>query len=51
MTPLVTLRGLGHCFGTRTVLRDVVDAIATTPTDRNDRPATPVVISSVTIAQ
>ena len=31
--------------------RDVVDAIATTPTDRNDRPATPVVISSVTIAQ
>ena len=23
MTPLVTLRGVGHCFGTRTVLRDV----------------------------
>ena len=29
--------------------RDVVDAIATTPTDRNDRPLDEVVISSVTI--
>ena len=31
--------------------RDVVDAIATTPTDRNDRPLDEVVISSVTIEQ
>ena len=29
--------------------RDVVDAIATTPTDRSDRPVEDVVISSVTI--
>jgi peptidyl-prolyl cis-trans isomerase A (cyclophilin A) len=31
--------------------RDVVDAIASTPTDRSDRPTDPVVISSVTIEQ
>lgn len=29
--------------------RDVVDAIATTPTDRSDRPLEPVVIESVTV--
>jgi len=29
--------------------RDVVDAIATTPTDRSDRPLDPVVIESVTV--
>jgi peptidyl-prolyl cis-trans isomerase A (cyclophilin A) len=29
--------------------RKVVDAIATTPTDRNDRPKEPVVISKITI--
>jgi peptidyl-prolyl cis-trans isomerase A (cyclophilin A) len=29
--------------------RDVVDAIATTPTARGDRPVTPVLLSSVTI--
>jgi peptidyl-prolyl cis-trans isomerase A (cyclophilin A) len=31
--------------------RDVVDAIATTPTDRSDRPLDEVVITSVTIEQ
>ena len=31
--------------------RDVVDAIATAPTDRSDRPKSDVVISSVTIEQ
>jgi len=30
--------------------RDVVDAIATTPTDRSDRPTEPVVIESVDVA-
>ncbi len=30
--------------------KKVVDAIATTPTDRNDRPQDPVVIESVTVA-
>ncbi len=30
--------------------KGVVDAIATTPTDRRDRPTTPVVINSVTVA-
>jgi peptidyl-prolyl cis-trans isomerase A (cyclophilin A) len=31
--------------------RDVVDAIATTATDRGDRPTDPVVIESVTIEE
>ncbi|HTM83538.1 MAG TPA: peptidylprolyl isomerase [Mycobacterium sp.] len=30
--------------------QSVVDAIATTPTDRNDRPSEPVVIESVTVS-
>ena len=30
--------------------KKVVDAIATTPTDRSDRPAEPVVIESVTVS-
>jgi len=53
----VTVVNTPHLQGKHTIFgevadgasRAVVDAIATTPTDRNDRPLEPVVINSVTI--
>lgn len=46
--------GLPHSytiFGKVTAGIDTVDSIATTPTDRNDRPDSEVVINTVTIAE
>lgn len=46
--------GLPHSytiFGKVTAGIDTVDSIATTPTDRNDRPESEVVINTVTIAE
>ena len=53
VAPTTWLQGKHTIFGevADQPSRDVVDKIATTPTGRNDRPITPVVITSVTIEQ
>ena len=53
----VTLRATPHLDGRHTVFgevfegMDVVDSIGRTPTDRSDRPLTPVTIEKITVAR
>ena len=49
--PTPWLNGKHTIFGEVTAGTDVVDAIERTPTGRNDRPVTDVVITSVTVEQ
>lgn len=53
VAPTTWLQGKHTIFGevTDAASRAVVDAIAATPTGRNDRPVTDVVISSVTVEE
>jgi len=53
VAPTTWLQGKHTIFGevTDPASRAVVDAIAATPTGRNDRPVTDVVITSVTVEE